>query len=334
MNPSRAAARGLTNDRELLRQEVERLLAGTKTAEFTKNFCGQWLKLREIDFTAPDRRLYPEYDDLLKDSALRETWLFFEEVLKQDLPLTYFTSADFTFLNERLARHYGVADVIGQEMRRVSLPADSERGGILTMAAVLKVTANGTSTSPVMRGAFVLDRLLGTPPPPPPDGVPAVEPDIRGATTIREQLAKHRQVAECAGCHKRIDPPGFALEKFDVIGGRREYYRSLGGGKVVPVPAGSPRVSYAQGRDVETSDALADGRKFADCREYKKLLLADPDALARGLARQLVTYATGRVTDLADAEAIEQIVDRVRAKSYGFRTLVHEVVQSDLFLMK
>lgn len=329
-----AAVRGLAGDRELLRSEVERLLGSPKAAEFTKNFCGQWLKLREIDSTAPDRRLYPEFDDLLKDSMLRETHLFFEDVLKNDRPLTNFVASDFTYLNDRLARHYGIPDVAGQEVRRVSLPAGSERGGVLTMGAVLKVTANGTSTSPVVRGAFVLDRILGMPPPPPPDGVPAVEPDIRGATTIRAQLAKHRELTECAGCHKRIDPPGFALEQFDVIGGKRTYYRSLGGGRPVPVPAGSPRVSYAQGRDVDAVDALADGRRFADCAEYKRLLLADKDALARGLARQLVTYATGRAPDLADAEAIEKIVDRVREKRYGFRTLVHEVVQSDLFLRK
>src|SRR5262249_41113236 len=152
--------------------------------------------------------------EMLKESMLRETYLFFGEVLKNDLSLTNFVASDFTMLNGRLARHYGIAGVDGWSFRKVALPPGSHRGGVLTMASILKVTANGTYTSPVLRGTWVLERILGTPPPPPPEGVAAVEPDIRGATTIRAQLAKHRQVASCASCHAKIDPPGFALESF------------------------------------------------------------------------------------------------------------------------
>jgi len=200
------------------------------------------------------------------------------------------------------------------------------------MASVLKVTANGTSTSPVIRGAWVLDRILGAPPPPPPSGVPAVEPDIRGATTIREQLAKHRQVPSCATCHKAIDPPGFALESFDVIGGWREYYRSVGGGK--PVTINGREMPYGEGRKVDPADELPGGAKFKDVDELKQLLLRDKDQLARALAAQLLTYSTGTAPTPADKAEIAAVVAKVRDKNYGLRTLVHEIVQSKLFRNK
>src|SRR5262249_34835089 len=159
------------------------------------------------------------------------------------------------------------------KFRKVDLPPQSHRGGVMTMAGVLKVTANGTTTSPVLRGAWVLDRILGTPPPRPPADVPAIEPDIRGATTIREQLAKHRQVASCAACHAKIDPPGFALESFDVIGGWRDHYRTTGRGQAVVVDG--RRMRYYQGPKVDPADVLPDGRKFRDIDELKQLLLKD-----------------------------------------------------------
>src|SRR5262249_25485630 len=204
-----------------LRLQVERMLKHPKAAAFTENFVGQWLGLRDLDATEPSHILYPEFDDMLNASMPRETYLFWDEVLKNDLSLTNFVSADFTMLNGRLAKHYGIPGMDGWEFKKVKLPKDSHRGGVLTMASVLKVTANGTYTSPILRGAWVLDRILGTPPPRPPEGISAIEPDIRGATTIRQQLAKHRQLASCASCHAKIDPPGFALESFDVIGGVR-----------------------------------------------------------------------------------------------------------------
>src|SRR5207248_476227 len=201
----------------------------------------------------------PEYDNVLKVAMVKEALLFFDEVLKNDLSLTNFVASDFTMLNERLAKHYGIPGVEGQEFRKVALPPDSHRGGVLTMAAVLKVTANGTSTSPVLRGAWVLDRILGTPPPKPPADVPAVEPDIRGATTIRQQLAKHRALATCATCHAKIDPPGFALESFDVIGGWRENYRTSGRGK--PVTVDGRKMHYLEGPKVDPADVLPDGHR-------------------------------------------------------------------------
>ncbi len=326
------AGRGHLGRPEVLRAQVERLLASPKAAAFSENFVGQWLGLRDIDFTIPDRRLYPEYDEMLKASMVKETLLFFDEVLKGDLSLTNFVASDFSMLNGRLARHYGIAGVEGWEFRKVPLPPGSRRGGVLTMASVLKVTANGTTTSPVIRGAWVLDRILGTPPKPPPAGVSAVDPDIRGATTIREQLAKHRQIASCATCHVKIDPPGSALESFDVIGGWRENYRSLGRGEAVSIEG--RKMPYQKGPKVDPSDVLADGRRFRDIDELKELLLADKDQLARGLAGKLVTYATGQPPRPADRPEIEAIVGRIRGKDYGLRTLVHEIVQSELFRHK
>jgi mono/diheme cytochrome c family protein len=332
---------------EVLRQQVERMLKDAKAGRFIENFVGQWLGLRDIDFTEPSHILYPEFDHMLKVSMVREAELFFAEVLKDDLSLANFASSDFSMLNGRLARHYGVPlpplppVPVGERrrgeggdfaFRKVKLPPESHRGGVMTMAAVLKVTANGTTTSPVMRGAWVLDRILGTPPPRPPADVPAVEPDIRGAVTIREQLAKHRQVASCATCHAKIDPAGFALESFDVIGGYREHYRTTGRGK--PVFLDGRRMHYLQGSKVDPADELADGRKFQNIDEFKKLLLEDKDQLARALAEKLLTYATGRGMDEADKPEIDALVARIRDKNYGLRTLVHEIVRSETFRVK
>jgi hypothetical protein len=317
---------------DALRRQVERLLKSPKAKAFTENFVGQWLGLRDIDFTEPTHILYPEYDQMLRASMVREAELFFDEVLKDDLSLTNFVASDFTMLNGRLAKHYGIPGVEGWEFRKVKLPKGSHRGGVLTMAGVLKVTANGTTTSPVVRGAWVLDRVLGTPPPRPPADVPAVEPDTRGATTIREQLAKHRKVAACAACHAKIDPPGFALENFDVIGGWRDNYRTSGNGQAVVIDG--QRMPYLKGPKVEAGDVTPDGQRFRDIDEFKQLLLKDKEQIARALTLKLLTYGTGGAPGTADKPEVEAIVHKVRDKNYGFRTLVHEVVQSKPFQNK
>jgi len=315
-----------------LRAQVERMLKHPQSRAFTENFVGQWLGLRDIDFTIPSHILYPEFDDLLKVSMVREAELFFAELLQHDLSLLNLVASDFTMLNGRLARHYGIPGVDGWEFRRWPLPPDSHRGGVLTMAGVLKVTANGTQTSPVTRGAWVMDRILGTPPPKPPENIAALEPDTRGSTTIRDQLAKHRQLESCASCHVSIDPPGFALESFDVIGGFRDHYRTSSRG--TPVSRDGRKMPYLQGPKVDPADVLADGRRFSDIDELKQLLLTDKDQIARALTVKLVTYATGGAPETIDRPQIDAIVSGVRDKDYGLQSLIHEIVQSDLFRCK
>jgi len=330
----RVAGDGRLSEPAVLRSQTERLLNDPRSVALTKNFLGQWLELREIDETSPDRILYPEFDELLKVSMVRETELFFEELLKHDLSVLNFIDSEFTIANERLARHYGIAGVRGQKFRRVSLEDDSKRGGVMTHASVLKITANGTNTSPVLRGVWLLDKLLGDPVPPPPANVPAVEPDIRGATSIRDQLAKHRQDQSCAVCHRKIDPAGFALESFDVIGGWRENYRSVGEGERVAVEVNGRGVRYKRGPSVDAGDVLPDGRRFSGIDEFRSLLLNDKDRIARGIADQLLTYSTGGPVQFADHEEVQNIVKHVAANNYGLRSLIHEVVQSSIFRNK
>lgn len=330
-----AAAAGKLREPAALRGQVERMLADPKAERFTREFTGQWLNLRAIDATTPDAKLYPEFDEQLQLSMLQETHRFFDEVLKNDLSLLNFVDSDWAMLNARLAEHYGIPGITGQLLRRVTLPNGSVRGGVMTQAAVLKVTANGTNTSPVTRGVWVMDRILGRPVPPPPQNVPAIEPDVRGATTVRELLTKHASSANCAGCHSKIDPPGYALESFDVVGTYRDNYRILATGfkdRVKGKDGGS--YPYAVGPKVEAGATLADGRGFADVAQFKKLLLADPDGIARALAEKLLVYGTGHGLEFADRDEVAKIVERAKAKQYGFRTLVHEVVQSRVFRSK
>jgi hypothetical protein len=317
---------------DALRRQVERMLASPRASAFIENFVGQWLALRQIDATEPSHILYPEYDHLLKVSMIRETELFFEEILRQDLSVSNFVSSDFLMVNGRLAKHYGLGGVEGWAFQKKPVPPGSHRGGVLTMASVLKVTANGTTTSPVLRGAWVMHRILGTPPPPPPDNVSAIDPDIRGATTIREQLAKHRATESCARCHRLFDPPGFALESFDCIGGWRDHYRTTGLGETVVIEG--KRMPYLKGKQVDPADVTAAGREFEDIDGLKRILLEDRPKLARTLATNLIAYATGRAPQANDRAAVDVIVARIAEHNYGLRSLVHEIVQSDFFRSK
>jgi mono/diheme cytochrome c family protein len=331
------ADRGDLKRPEVLRAQTDRLLDDPKSRRFVDAFLDYWLDLRKAAANTPDSSLYNDYylDDLLADSAVSETQLFFAELLKGDLPTRNLIASDFVMVNERLANHYGLPGVQGVALRKVELPTDSVRGGLLTQASVLMVTANGTTTSPVLRGAWIMERILGQPSPPPPP-VPAVEPDLRGAQTIRDQLAKHRDQASCAVCHSKIDPPGFALESFDVMGGFRERYRALAdkGQREKGLGKNGQVFAFRYGLPVDCTGEMLDGRKFSDIREFKRMLLADEPQIARNLVHQLIVYATGEPVGFGDREQVEQILERTRPGGYGIRSLVHAIVQSELFLKK
>jgi hypothetical protein len=307
------------------------MLRDPKAARFVQNFLDGWIDLKKIDFTTPDKDLYPEFDELLRDSMLQETRRFFDDLLTNDRSIANIIDTDYAFLNERLARHYGIAGVEGVGLHKVSLPKDCVRGGMLTQAAVLKVTADGTVTSPVLRGVWLLDRILGRPVPPPPPGVPGVEPDIRGATTIRDQLAKHRQSSACSSCHTKIDPPGFALENFDPIGGWREKYRVMKP-EEKPIQDHGQWVKYVYGSKVHAGDKLPDGRPFADVAEFKRLLLDDPRPVAEGLVGKLLIYALGREPDFIDRERLRAVTSRIESTQFGLRSLIKELVADDVFV--
>ncbi|MCE9606008.1 MAG: DUF1592 domain-containing protein [Planctomycetia bacterium] len=335
-----AAAAGRLRDPKELHKQVERLLDDPRSERFVADFTDQWLDLREIGFTKPDEDLYPEYEDMhLIDSLVRETRAYFAEMLRGNLGVRYVVAGDFVCVNRTLAELYELpitagAEARGIEIRKVKLPADHVRGGIITQASVLKVTANGTTTSPVPRGAWLMERIVGRPIPPPPTNVPAIEPDIQGATTVREQLSKHREAKACAGCHAKLDPPGFALESFDVLGAYRDRYRSLGKGDAVTSTFRGHKKKYRLGLPVDASGELDNGRKFQDIREYKRLLLQDEAQLARNLVERLTTFATGAPVQFADRRDVERIVTNLKDKNFGIRSLVQEVVASRMFHYK
>ena len=324
------AGDGSLSDPEVFAAQVERLLDDPRSERFVHDFAGQAFRLYEMKATNPDSGLYPEYDDRLGQAMARETQLFLAELIDGDHGVGSLIDADFTFLNRRLADHYGIPEVEGQHMRKVALPPDSVRGGLITQASIHKITANGTITSPIPRGNFVLANLLGQPAPPPPESVEALEPDTRGAVTVREQLAKHRNEPVCNSCHRVIDPPGFALESFDVIGGFRTNYRAAGGegttpdGFVYPMP-------YKQGPPVDASGITADGEAFAGIEEYKELLGRDVEQVARHLVSQLLVYSTGAEIEFADRDGVEDVLAKLGDDGFPFRTMIHEVTKSDLF---
>jgi hypothetical protein len=313
--------------------QTERLLSDPRSARFEKAFTDQWLDLRKIDATSPDGTLYPEFTPALQRAAVLETQLFFHDLLTQNRSVLEVVHSDWTHLNEPLGWLYGIPEMSGYEMRKVKLPNGSHRGGFMTQASILKITADGAKTSPILRGNWINEKILGITPPAPPSDVPKIEPDIRGATTIRAQLARHRDTPACMACHSLIDPPGFALETFDVIGGWRDYYRvPTSTGQIIELQPSKKRVH--RGLPVEAGYTMPDGRAFANVDEYKALLLEDPDGLARALTEKLLTYATGARVQFADREEVDRIVQAIRADNYGLRSLILHIIDSRLFLNK
>lgn len=312
------AASGKLRDKDVVRQQASRMLNDDQERRFVEDFADQWLDLSLIDFTEPDRRLYRTFDIVVQQSMLDETHAYLQTLVDKDASVIRLVDSDFTFLNSRLARFYGIDSIEGDAVQKVNLPANSPRGGLLGQGAILKVTANGTTTSPVIRGIWVSERILGQEIPEPPGGVPAVEPDIRGAKSIRDQLEKHKSNESCAACHRHIDPPGYALENFDPAGSWRDRYPGRGK-KRLPI---------------DPSFEMADGRPFKDVNEFRQRVLEVPERLAENLATHLLTYGTGAPIHFADRQVVDGIVKRSADNNYGFRTIIEEAVTSRVFLTK
>lgn len=319
-----AELRDLADSGELLREEVKleqtrRLLASPRANAFIEGFLDAWLNLRSLGDMPPDRDAFARfYAEGLKPAMKQETRLFMRHLLDQNESLTRFLDADFTFVNQPLADLYSLGRVgppeAAQEFRKVSL-TDRRRGGLLGQASVLTVSANGIETSPVVRGIWLLENILGTPPPPPPDNVPPIDPDIRGAKSMREILTKHRDNAGCYECHAKIDPPGFALENFDPIGQWRTHY-----------PAGKK-----QGPKIDASGEMPDGARFEDITDFKSLLLKKEAQFRKTLAERLLAYACGRRMEPLDRPQVDAVLAAVEKDGNGLRTLVEHVVLSEVF---
>lgn len=309
-----AAGRGDLHDEQKLRKQVDRMLADPKSKALIENFAGQWLELRNLDRVKPDPELFPEFDTALRKAMRRETELFFESLLREDRPVLDFLDADYTFVNERLAEHYGIEGVRGKEFRKVDVDGN-RRGGILSQGSVLTVASYPTRTSPVLRGIWVLDNILNAPAPPPPPGVPELsEEEVGVGGTLREQLEKHRSDPSCAVCHNRIDPLGFGLENYDPIGRWREM-----DGKW----------------PVDSAGELPGGFAFSSPGELKKILReTEGDMFVRGLIEKMLTYALGRGVERFDTPAIEQIRSEMVERDYRFSSLIEGIVTSVPFQMR
>jgi hypothetical protein len=297
--------------RSNLPAQVERMLADPKSAAFVESFSGQWLTLRKLAMVAPDAKSFPNWDESLRRAMLRETELFFETILRENRSILDFLDADFTFVNGRLAYHYGIPDVLGRDFVRVKVPAS--RGGLLTQASILTLTSNPTRTAPVKRGKWVLEQLLGTPPPPPPPNVPDLPEQGELKGSLRKVMELHRENAICASCHARMDPIGFAFENYDGIGAWRDKDGQF---------------------DIDASGELPDGKKFNGPGELKSILKEKKELFARSLSEKMLTYALGRGLEYYDKCAVDSILAELEKNDYKMRALIVETVNSDPFLMR
>ncbi len=309
------AQKGALSTPDVLSRQVERMLDDPKSNAFSENFPGQWLRLRSLGEMPPDPEMNKAYYEEDLEWAMREeTNLLFDYLLSRNESVLKFVDADFTFLNPALARHYGISRVTEEGFQQVKLQPNDKRGGLLGHGSVLTLTSNGVETQPVVRGIWVLENLLGTPPSPPPPDVQPVEPDTRGVTTIRELMAKHRAIPTCNECHKKIDPIGLAMENFDHLG---RY-----------------RVRYSKNSPIDPSGEMPDGSKFDGLDGIRSYLLERPEQFTKCLTEKLLMYAVGRRIEFTDRDDIDRIVAQAVAREYGFRDLVQSIVASRAFQTK
>jgi hypothetical protein len=308
------AVAGTLHQPAVLEAQVRRMLADSRSRALVSNFAAQWLHLRNLDAITPDMRLFPDFDDNLRQAFRQETELFVDSILREDRSVLDLLRANYTFVNERLAKHYGIPHVYGSRFRRISLGDETWRGGLLRQGSILTVTSYATRTSPVLRGKFVLDTLLGVPPPPPAPDVPALKDNtVDGSLSVRERLSEHRRNTTCAPCHNLMDPVGLSLERFDAVGRRR----TVEGGAAIDAAGGLP-----------------DGSTFADVRGLEDALLRRPELFVGTFAEKLLTYALGRGVDYYDAPATRAIVRQARPQNFRMSSIILGVVKSQPFQMR
>jgi hypothetical protein len=308
------AARGELHRPEVLDRQVRRMLADERAQSLATNFAGQWLHLRNLDAAIPDGRLFPDFDDNLRQALRQETELVFQSIVREDRSALDLLKADHTWLNERLARHYGIDHVCGSRFRRVPLDPDSHRGGLLRQGSILTVSSYATRTSPVIRGKWVLENLLGSPPPPPPDNVPALKDNTVSSTLpLRERLTEHRANAACASCHHLMDPVGFALENFDAVG----RWRTLD-----------------EGQPIDAAGGLPGGGEFTGVAGLEQALLDRPELFVRTLTEKLLSFALARNLEHYDAPAVRQIIREAKDDNYRFSQLILGIARSTPFQMR
>ena len=308
------AIRGELSQPEVLERQTQRMLADERSRSLVTNFAGQWLHLRNLESLTPDARLFPDFDDNLRQAFRQETEHFFESVLCEDRSALDLITADYTYLNERLAKHYGIPHVYGSRFRRVTLNGAEGRGGLLRHGSILAVTSYANRTSPVIRGHWVLKNLLGIAPPPPPPNVPALSDNTVSANlTIRERLAQHRADPTCSSCHDVMDPVGFALENFDAVGRWRD---------------------FENGQPVDSAGGLPDGSEFSGVEGLENGLLKRPEMLVGTMVDRLLTFALGRGIEYYDAPAVRRIVREAKSNDYRFSSLIVGIVKSTPFQMR
>ncbi len=310
-----AAVRGDLHQPAVMRKQVQRMLADERSKMLVTNFADQWLYLRNLASITPDMRAFPDFDDNLRQAFRKETHLFFESVMREDRSVLDLLRADYSFLNERLAKHYGVPNVYGSRFRKVTFGPETMRGGLLRQGSILTVTSYATRTSPVIRGKWILDNILGVPPPPPPPNVPALE-EAKAAMkklTMRERLSEHRKNPACSGCHKLMDPVGFSLENFDAVGRWRQ---------------------AEDGTPVDVSGGLPDGAKFTGVVGLEKALLTRPELFATTITEKLLTYSLGRGVEYTDAPAVRQIVRQAQKSDFRFSSFIQGIAGSPSFQLR